>query len=147
MKTPFAALAALAMAATAAPALAGECPANQVGNNPLANAQTMPSGVTDTVLGAVDLGPEIAVSGRSLRMRRLVLQPGGVVPMHSHTDRPAVILTESGTVTEYRSTCLVPVVHQAGDVVSETRGTTHWWRNTGNTVAILYASDVHNDAQ
>ncbi len=50
------------------------------GVNPLANAPTMPKDVTDTVIGAVDLGKEINVEGRQLRTRRLVVQPGGIVP-------------------------------------------------------------------
>ena len=50
----------------ATPALAGQCSA--AGVNPLANAPTMPKGVTDTVIGAVDLGPEINVDGRQLRI-------------------------------------------------------------------------------
>ena len=146
MKTTLALIAALSFAGTAAPAFAGTCPAGKEGTNPLAGAATMPSKVTDNVLGTVDLGPEINVAGRSLRLRKLVLQPGGVVPMHSHGDRPALILTASGTVTEYSSKCVVPIVHKAGEVSTETSGVTHWWKNTGKTAAVLYSSDVHNDA-
>lgn len=136
----------LAMAGTlATPALAGECPAGQAGSNSLSGAATMPAKVTDDVIGALDLGPEINVSGRSLRLRKLVLKPGGVVPLHSHNDRPAIILTASGSVTEFRSTCQVPIVHKAGDVVEESRGTSHWWKNTGSADAILYSADVHQD--
>ncbi len=138
-------LAALALAGAASPAFAGECPAGQSGTNPLAGAATMPKGVTDTVLSTVDLGPEINVPGRSLRLRKLVVQPGGIVPMHSHVDRPALIMTMSGTVTEYRSSCLVPIVHRAGEVAHEAGGISHWWKNTGTTVAVLFSSDVHND--
>jgi quercetin dioxygenase-like cupin family protein len=146
MKKTLATLAVLSFAAAATSAFAGECPANKVGANPLTNAATMPKDVTDTVLSTVDLGPEINVPGRSLRLRKLVLQPGGIVPMHSHADRPALIMTASGTVTEYRSNCLVPIVHKAGDVANEAGGISHWWKNTGKTVAILYSSDVHHDA-
>lgn len=134
-----------ALIGAAAPALAGECPADKLGANPLTDAATMPKDVTDTVLSTVDLGPEINVPGRSLRIRKLVIQPGGIVPLHSHTDRPALIMTASGTVTEYRSSCLVPIVHHAGDVAHESGGIAHWWKNTGSKVAILYSSDVHND--
>lgn len=126
----------------ATPTAAGECPADQVGPNPLANAATAPRDVTDTLIGAVDLGPEINVAGRSLRMRRLVLRPGGVVPMHSHVDRPALILTVSGTVTEYRSNCRVPIEHRAGEVSREAGGISHWWRNNGQTDVVLYSADV-----
>jgi quercetin dioxygenase-like cupin family protein len=134
-----------ALAGAATPAFAGECPAGKSGSNPLSGAATMPKDVTDTVIGAVDLGPEINVDSRSLRMRKLVIQPGGIVPMHSHVDRPALIMTASGTVTEYRSSCLVPIVHRAGDVAQESGGISHWWKNTGKTAAVLYSSDVHND--
>lgn len=129
----------------AAPALAGECPADKLGTNPLTGAATMPKDVTDTLLSSVDLGPEINVPGRSLRIRKLVVQPGGIVPLHSHVDRPALIMTASGTMTEYRSSCLVPIVHHAGDVAHESGGISHRWKNTGKTVAVLYSSDVHND--
>ncbi|MEY2928221.1 MAG: hypothetical protein RL367_2698 [Pseudomonadota bacterium] len=137
----------LGLAAAASPAFAGDCPAGQAGSNPLAGAATMPKDVTDTILSTVDLGPEINVTGRSLRLRKLVIQPGGIVPMHSHVDRPALIMTMSGTVTEYRSSCLVPIVHHAGDVAHEAGGISHWWKNTGKTVAVLFSSDVHNDSK
>ena len=136
---------ALATFGTAAPALAGTCPADQLGNTPLAGAPTKGKDVTDTVIGSVDLGPEIKVDGRSLRLRMLVVQPGGVVPLHSHVDRPALIMTASGTMTEYRSSCMTPIVHTGGEVAQESGGISHWWKNTGDTVAILYSADVHND--
>ena len=81
----------LAAIGGANPAMAGQCSA--AGTNALANAPTMPKNVTDTVIGAVDLGSEINVDGRQLRTRRLVVQPGGIVPLHSHADRPALIIT------------------------------------------------------
>jgi quercetin dioxygenase-like cupin family protein len=147
MKTTLAMFAALAVSASSVPAVAGECPAGKMGTNPLTGAAMEGSKVTDTVIGAVDLGPEINVPGRSIRLRKLVIQPGGMVPLHSHVDRPALIMVSSGTVTEYRSSCLVPIVHKAGDVAQEAGGISHWWRNTGKTVAILYSSDVHNDTK
>lgn len=145
LKMTLAAVTALMAASAATPAFAGECPAANVGANELAGAATMPKGVTDTVLSAVDLGSEINVDGRSLRMRRLVVQPGGVVPLHSHADRPALIITIEGEMTEYRSTCKTPIVHRAGDVSREAGGLSHWWQNNGKTVAVLLSSDVHND--
>ena len=145
MKKTLITFAALAIAGAATPAFAGECPAGQEGANALPGAATMPKGVTDTVLSTVDLGPEIGVAGRSLRTRRLVIQPGGIVPMHSHVDRPALIYTVKGEVTEYRSTCTVPIIHRAGEISREAGGLSHWWKNTGRTEAVLLSSDVHND--
>ncbi len=136
-----AALAALALAATA-PAFAGECPADQVRANPLAGAPTAGKAVTDTVLAAVDLGKEIGVEGRQLRTRRLVVQPGGIVPLHSHADRPALIVTVSGEIHEHRSTCAVPILHKAGEISREADGISHYWTNDSKKPVVLLSSDV-----
>ena len=119
---------------------AGLCP--KPGSMNLARAPTMPKGVTDTVLGSVDLGNEIGVSGRLLRTRRLVIQPGGIVPLHSHKDRPALIYTVSGTITEYSSACAVPIQHKAGDLSREADGLSHYWINHGKVPAVVLSSDV-----
>ena len=131
---------AVAAFASAAPALAGQCATP--GTNALANAPTMPQGVTDTVIASVNLGPEIGVDGRQLRTRRLVVQPGGVVPLHSHEDRPALIYTLSGSITEYSSTCSVPIEHKAGDISREADGLSHYWVNHGKVPTVLLSSDV-----
>ena len=127
---------ALAAIVSATPAMADQH------TNPLANAPTMPKGVTDTVIGAIDLGPEINVEGRQLRTRRLVVQPGGVVPVHSHTDRPALIVVVSGSITEHRSDRASPVEHRAGDISREADGISHYWINHGSEPAVLLSSDV-----
>lgn len=128
--------------AMASPAMAGDCPTGQERANPLANAPMEPKGVTDTVIGSIDLGAEIGVKGRLLRTRRLVIEPGGIVPLHSHAGRPALIVTVSGEVTEYRSTCAIGIVHRAGDISREADGLSHWWRNEGREPVVLLSSDV-----
>lgn len=137
-------LAAVAASAAfiATPALAGTCPPGQATANSLAGAPSAPSNVTDDLIGSVDLAKEIGVENRDLRMRRLVLQPGGVVPMHSHAGRPALIVVVSGAITEYRSSCAVGIEHKAGDISSESDGIAHWWRNNGKTPAVLLSADV-----
>jgi quercetin dioxygenase-like cupin family protein len=140
-KSAFVLLAALSFAS---PVLAGECPAGQLAANPLAGAPTSPKAVTDTVIGSVDLGTEIAVPDRQLRTRRLVVQPGGIVPLHSHVDRPALIYTVSGTIMEYRSSCAVPITHSAGEIAREADGISHYWINKGKVPVVLLSSDVHH---
>ncbi|MFZ2727391.1 MAG: cupin domain-containing protein [Methylococcaceae bacterium] len=125
---------------SATPALAGQC--QTAGVNPLANAPTMPKDVTDTTIGSVDLGKEITVDGRQLRTRRLVVQPGGIGPIHSHADRPALIVTVSGSITEHRSDCSTPIEHHAGDISREADGISHYWINHGTEPAVLLSSDV-----
>lgn len=137
-----AALAVSAAALAAAPAHAGACPAGQSAANPLADAQTAPSGVTDDVVGSVDLQRELGFADHDLRLRRLVVQPGGVVPLHGHAGRPALITVVSGSITEYRSTCAVGIDHAAGDVSIESDGISHWWRNNGKVAAVLLSADV-----
>ncbi len=119
---------------------AGLCP--KPGTMSLANAPTMPKGVTDTIIGSVDLANEIGVDGRMLRTRRLVIQPGGIVPLHSHKDRPALIYTLSGSITEYSSACAVPINHKAGDISREADGLSHYWVNHGKVPAVVLSSDV-----
>ncbi|WP_296676764.1 cupin domain-containing protein [Novosphingobium sp.] len=145
MRKPTIAAAALALAtsfAITAPAFAGDCPSGQEAANPLTGAPTMGKDVTDTVIGSIDLNSEIGIASRLLRTRRLVVQPGGIVPMHSHKSRPALIYTVSGQITEHRSSCAVPIVHKAGDIAREADGISHWWMNEGSEPAVLLSSDV-----
>lgn len=137
-----AAIAVMATFAPASPAVAGSCPAGQSAANALSDAKTMPAGVTDDVVGSVDLQKELAIDGRDLRLRRLVVQPGGVVPLHSHAGRPALITVVSGAITEYRSTCAVGIDHAAGEVSMESDGISHWWRNNTSQPAVLLSADV-----
>jgi quercetin dioxygenase-like cupin family protein len=131
------------VAALSVPAHAGECPADQVAVSAITSGETMPSGVTDEVLSAVDLSAKgDAWKGNMLRMRKLVVQPDGVVPWHEHSARPANILVIEGSITEYRSNCRVPIEHKAGDVVAEFGDLSHWWKNNGDVPAILYSADI-----
>src|SRR5262245_63322601 len=78
-------------------AQAGECPADKSTQNARQPVNLPASGVTDTTLGSIDLGKEPAkIAGRELRFRKLVIEPGGVVPWHSHDDRPALIYVAEG---------------------------------------------------
>jgi quercetin dioxygenase-like cupin family protein len=143
------ALAAAAFVAStgfATSAQAGECPADKRKPNARQMVNLPGSGVTDTTLGAIDLGKEPAkLKGRELRFRKLVIQPGGVVPWHSHDDRPALIFIAEGEIIEYASNCAAPIHHKAGDISRETNGTSHWWKNLGDAAVVLYVGDVRHD--
>lgn len=59
-------------------------------------------GVEGKELATVKLPTEFNVSkGRTLRMREVTIAPGGLLPMHSHADRPSVSYVLQGTLTEY----------------------------------------------
>ena len=141
-----AALALPALLAAGAAAHAGECPADKTGIDLTKPVSTPAKDVTDTVISAIDLAPKgDAWAGNMLRLRKLVVQPGGIVPWHSHEVRPANILVVEGSITEYRSTCKVPIEHPAGDVTSEFGKLSHWWKNNGKVPAVLIAADIKND--
>ena len=127
-------------------ALAGVCPADKVGNNKLANAPTAAVGVVDTELASVDLSKEnVKLSDRRLRLRTMTIAPGGIVPLHSHEDRPALIKVNAGEIYENSSKCLVPILHKAGEVARESLGTQHWWKNEGSQAVELTIGDIVND--
>jgi quercetin dioxygenase-like cupin family protein len=142
--------AALITAATmgfSALAHAGECPADKLvadGQGQQAGA-TMPKDVTDKVLASIDLSKEMVKADAHLfRMRRLEIKPGGIVPWHSHQDRPALIYIVQGEITEYASICKVPILHKAGDV-SVDAGRSHWWKNAGKKTVVLISADILHD--
>jgi quercetin dioxygenase-like cupin family protein len=127
-------------------AVAGGCSADKMKADVRQPATHAAKGVTDTVLAAIDLEKEPAnIKERQLRFRKLTIEPGGIVPWHSHDDRPAIIYVAEGEIVEYASNCADPIVHKAGDIRPETRGTSHWWQNLGNKTVILFVGDVLHD--
>jgi quercetin dioxygenase-like cupin family protein len=124
---------------------AGECPADQRVADGKGQAMVSygPKGVTDVVRASTDLAKEpVKLQGRTFRLRELNIEPGGIVPWHSHNERPAMIYIVSGEVTEYASSCAVPIVHKAGDVAPEKNGTSHWWQNHGSVPSKLISVDL-----
>jgi quercetin dioxygenase-like cupin family protein len=59
--------------------------------------QQPPKGVDPQELGRVDAGENCP--GHVIRMRRVTFAPGASIPMHSHKERPEVILVIEGTLT------------------------------------------------
>jgi quercetin dioxygenase-like cupin family protein len=144
------AVAAGVMSVFATAAAAGECPADK--RVPDGQGQKMAThgakGVVDKVRSAIDLGGQAPMlDGRLFRLRQLDIAPGGIVPWHSHDERPAQIYIVKGTIIEYASNCAVPIVHKAGDVAPEAKGTSHWWQNTGKEPVVLISADIFQDKE
>jgi len=141
-----AAAAAIAGMALASVAMANECPIDKRGVDVTKPVTTPAQGVTDTVLASIDLAKEpVKLADHLQRLRKLVVQPGGVVPWHSHDDRPALIYIIEGEIVEYASTCAVPIVHKAGEVTAETKGTAHRWKNLTDKPVTLLSFDILHD--
>ena len=127
-------------------AYAGSCPADKRKPDVRQSVSLPASGVTDTVIASIDVAKEPAkINDRQFRLRKLVIQPGGVVPWHSHGDRPAIIYIVEGEIHEYASNCSVPIVHGPGDVTAETNGVSHWWKNLGEKTVVLLSADLLRD--
>ena len=145
-KVTFACMIAISSVVSLSPALAGQCPADQTQQDAREPVTVGAKGVTDTTLGAIDLSKEPAqIKDRQLRLRKLTIEPGGIVPWHSHADRPALIYVAKGEIMEYASDCAVPIVHKAGEIRPETNPTSHWWKNLGKKTVVLFVGDVLHD--
>ena len=140
------ACAALGACLVASAAFADGCPADQKKANARGPVDFKPVGVTDTVIASIDVSKApFDIKDRNFRMRKLTIEPMGIVPWHSHADRPAIIYIVEGEVVEYASNCAVPIVHKAGDVVAETPEVSHWWKNLGDKTVVLLSADLLKD--
>jgi len=93
-------------------------------------------------LRSLDLSNELdSTKGRSLRMRKVTLQPGGVLSVHNHVDRPAITYLLQGQMT-YRQEGKPDLVANPGDGFAEGRATTHWGENAGKVPAVWIAVDI-----
>jgi quercetin dioxygenase-like cupin family protein len=137
----------LAGVAFAGSAFAGECPAGKMMDNAREPVTEEALGVTDNVLAALALAEEgPMLPDRQMRVRKLTIESGGVVPWHSHADRPALIYIVEGEILEYASNCAAPIVHKAGDVAVESHAVSHWWKNLSNGTVTLLSFDILHDA-
>ena len=99
---------------------AGECPAGKMKADAREMVDYKPVGVSDVTLGAIDLAKQPAhIKDRELRFRKLTIEPGGIVPWHSHDDRPAIIFVQQGEIFEYASNCAEPILHKEGEMRPE----------------------------
>lgn len=99
-------------------------------------------GRSEQLLRSLDLTTELeSTRGRPLRMRKLTLQPGGVLALHNHVDRPAITYLLQGQMT-YHQDGKPDVVANPGDGFAEGRATTHWAESTGSVPAVWIAVDI-----
>ena len=99
-------------------------------------------GVTEALLGAIDLGPEIeGMEGRELRMRMFTFEPGAAFgPVHDHKDRPGIVYVLQGTITDHRRG--IATDYGPGVGWPEDRNTIHWLENRGTVPAVEISVDV-----
>jgi quercetin dioxygenase-like cupin family protein len=107
-----------------------------------AQVPTETKGFSAVNLRSLDLTGELdTIAGRSLRMRKVTVQPGGILELHSHKDRPAVSYILEGAMT-YHQEGKPDMVAHAGEGIAEGRATTHWAENRGTVAAVWIAVDI-----
>lgn len=132
-----------ALCVLASSAMAGECPADQVLTEPREIEKAPDVGVERPILHEVVLTGWRGMGSFHLRMRRLTVAVGGIVPTHAHDDRPSIVLIQSGEIIEHSAFCAVPILHKAGDLTPEFGiGHKHWWENKTDQPVVLISTDV-----
>jgi quercetin dioxygenase-like cupin family protein len=90
---------------------------------------------------SVDLGAEIGLQGFRLEMRKYTVEPGGVIRLHSHKDRPEAVYILQGTLTEYRDGAFFRM-RPEGMMSTSGKDVTHWLENKGTVLAVFVAAGV-----
>ncbi len=108
-----------------------------------ANARSEGFGPTSGI-AAEDIAftPLASDPARAVRLRRIVVQPGGVIAWHDHVAIQGMALLVSGEMVELRNSCLDPIPYRAGDVAIEDAATAHSWRNESGAEAVVLVSHV-----
>ena len=142
---PVAGLVAGTVLALSGAAFAGSCPADKIvadgqGQKPSAAAA---KDVTDVVLGAIDLATQpVGVAGPPVphapprdqaRRRGSLAQP---------RRPPGADLRRRRRGHRVRQQLRGADRSFPGEVAEETKGTSHWWQNTGKTTAVLISADL-----
>lgn len=131
--------AALAGLATAQAARLRECPPERT----QASARSEGFGATDGVtVENIAVTALVSDPTRVLRLRRIVVQPGGVIAWHDHAAVQGMALVTTGEMVELRNTCLDPIVYRPGDIAIEDAETAHSWRNESGEIAVVLVAHV-----
>lgn len=94
-------------------------------------------------IGLVDLGAEFsAMTGRQFRARVFTIEPGGIVGIHTHDQRPGFAYILSGSIIEHRSDTRGAIQHEAGSISVERSGLSHWWENISDAPVKALIVDI-----
>lgn len=114
----------------------GPAAAGAAGNQP-----PPPAGFDARRLQNIELGPEIGVPGRGLRMTRVTVAPGAFFPAHSHADAPEIIYVLEGQLTEERNGGAA-VSYGPGSVLTLTKDVTHSLANRSAAPTVYMSASV-----
>ncbi|HEV2547318.1 MAG TPA: cupin domain-containing protein [Stellaceae bacterium] len=100
-------------------------------------------GVKEEKLTTIDLGKQNLndYTQRQMRMREITIEPGGIVAVHSHKDRPAMDYVLAGSVVDHREG-QQPHAYDAGQSITEATDVVHWVENKSTQPAKLVTVDL-----
>lgn len=85
---------------------------------------------------------------RQMRVRRLDVFPGGVIGVHDHGNRPAILFVLHGSFTVYDSKRDEPMVINEGEAIAEFGDLKHWAKNNSDKLPLaLLTFDLLDDGQ
>ncbi|MBX9746101.1 MAG: cupin domain-containing protein [Hyphomonadaceae bacterium] len=116
-----------------------ECPPGRTLENGRIGSDNESRGVTTEEIGTV---PVAGDPNRVVRLRRLTIAPGGAIAWHVHDSVQGMALIVSGEMTEFRNSCMDPILYRAGDVAREDALTAHGWRNESDEPAVVLVMHV-----
>jgi quercetin dioxygenase-like cupin family protein len=96
----------------------------------------------DVTAEDIALVPMASDPSKAVRLRRIVMAPGGVIAWHMHDTLQGAAMIVSGEATEIRNSCLDPIRYRAGDVAIEDAQTAHGWRNDGDEPTVIVVAHV-----
>jgi quercetin dioxygenase-like cupin family protein len=104
------------------------------------DAPTQSKGQKAVELCSLDLTAEIdSGAGRKLRVRMITLEPGGIVAVHGHQDRPTLMHVLEGSVLSHVAGKPDRILH-VGDCAAEGKDITHHWMETMGNEPVKYIS-------
>lgn len=138
-------VAGVALSAVAASAASSDLPTKEISG---LTGPAKPVGMAIKEMGTITLGTEFpqiaAVADRVMRGRHVTIKAGGIVPIHSHKDRPAVTYILDGEIIEHRSDVEGALVRKAGDCTLDINGIAQWWENTSEVDVHLFTVDLYD---
>jgi len=127
-------------------ATAGACPEEHKLTRPRAVEDAPDVATLREILATVSIKGWRGSGDLLLRIRRIIVLPGGIVPTHSHEDRPSIVTIITGEIIEHSAFCAIPVLHRTGETTPEFGpGHTHWWENRSSAPVIIISTDVVPD--
>lgn len=88
----------------------------------------------------------LPIIDRAMRVRRFDVHPGGVIGLHDHSDRPAILFVLHGSMTVHDEKLGTSAVVDEGEAVAEFGDVVRWAQNNSDKLPLaLLTFDLLDD--